>query len=172
MWAGVSTGQITELGEARIGFDEILPEITVKGNTYRMAVSEKFAGEFEQDPVAYLQKNCNIGAFIDLVQDDTTVEYMVELNSSKGRMQAKYCRKGNLKKMNCKLKNVLLPEDLREEVYRRYKGWTMIENVHVVKGKDGAVKEEFFRIKLENNGQTQDLKIKRNRAEKVEIAGI
>lgn len=166
------SAQITELREARVGFDPQLPEITVSGNTYRIKIQEKYSGEFEKDPMAYLDKYCNIEAFIDLIQDENHIEYFVELKSTKGNMQAKYCREGNLKKVTCKLKNVLLPDDLREEVYRNYKGWTMVENIHVVKGRNGAIGEEYFKIKLENDGRIQNLKLKRNRMNGREIAGI
>lgn len=172
MFTGIVSAQVTELKEARVGFDPLLPEIVVSGNTYRITPKEKYAGEFEQDPMAYLNNYCNIEAFIDLVQDDNTSEYVVDIKSDKGNMQAKYCGEGNLKKVTCKLKNVLLPEDIREEVYRKYKGWIIVQNVHVVKGRNGKVGAEYYKIKLENNGRFQTLRINRNKMNVIEIAGL
>lgn len=159
MLAGLTNAQITELKEARVGFDPLLPEITVEGDNYIFKVQEEYSGEFEEDPVAFLDKHCKIEAFIDLVQDGKTLEYEVAINSTKGKMRAKYCKEGNLLKLSYKLKNVLLPAHLQEEVYRNYKGWNMTRNIHVAKGKDGELVEEYYKIRLERAGEVQNLRI-------------
>ena len=58
MWAGIVNAQFTELNEARVGFDPLLPEVTVDGANYIFKVEEKYAGEFEKDPVAFLNEHC------------------------------------------------------------------------------------------------------------------
>lgn len=172
MWAGIGNAQFTELNEARVGFDPLLPEVIVDGENYVFKVKEKYSGEFEKDPVAFLEEHCQIEAFIDLVQDGKTVEYRVEVNSTKGKMRAKYCKEGNLLRVSYKLKNVLLPSDLQKEVYRKYKGWNMTRNIHVAKGKDGIVQEEYYKIRLEKGDEVQNLKIVINGSEPIEIASM
>lgn len=170
MWAGIVNAQFTELKEARVGFDPLLPEMTVDGEKYVIKVKEQYDGEFEKDPVAFLDKYCNIEAFIDLVRDEETLDYQVDINSTKGRMRAKYCKEGNLIRVSCKLKNVLLPPHLQKEVYSKYKGWNMTRNVHIVKGRNGSVQEEYFRIRLQKGDEVQNLKIDMNDLKPVEVA--
>lgn len=172
MAAGVAHAQITELKEARVGFDPLLPEVQIKGNNYIFKLKEKYAGEFEKDPIEFLDKYCEIEAFIDLVQDGKTVEYQVDLNSTKGRMKARYCKEGNLQKVSYRLKNVLLPPHLQEEVYRRYKGWNMTRNFHVVKGRKGKMLQEYYKIRLEKGGEVQNLRIDVNDLYNFELAVI
>jgi hypothetical protein len=172
MWVGILNAQFTELGEARVGFEPLLPEVTVDGADYIFKVEEKYAGEFEEDPVAFLEKHCNIEAFLDLVRDDKNRHYQLEIKSTKGKMKAKYCKEGNLLMLSYRLKDVLLPIDLQKEVYRQYKGWNMTRNVHVAKGRKGIVQEEYYKIRLEKGDEVQNLKIAVNDSEAVEVASI
>ena len=172
MWAGIGNAQITELKEARVGFDPNLPEVTVEGDTYVFQINRKFGKEFEKDPIAFLNKHCHLEAFIDLVQDQDINGYNVNVKSTKGKLKANYCKQGNLRKVSFKLKNVLLPSRLQEEVYRKYQGWNMTRNVHVAKVRDGNFVEEYFRIRLEKEGEIQNLKIDVDEAENIELAGI
>ena len=110
---------------------------------------------------------------MDLVQDTNVNGYRVDVNSNKGRLKANYCREGKLRKVSYKLKNVLLPSQLQEEVYRKYAGWNMTRNVHVAKGSDGIIEEEFFLVHLEKDGEVMKLKIDVESGEKnTEVAGI
>lgn len=171
MWAGFTHAQFTELKEARVGFDPQLPEVTVDGNSYIFKIDEKYGREFENDPVAFLEKHCQIAAFIDLVQDGKSVEYQVDVKSTKGKMKAKYCKEGNLLLVSYKLKNVLLPPNLQEEVYRNYKGWKMTSNIRVAKGRRGKALEEYYQIRLEKGDEVQKVKLDVDEL-KIEVAGI
>ncbi|WP_037325013.1 hypothetical protein [Salinimicrobium terrae] len=170
MWAEIGNAQFTELKEARVGFDPVLPEVTVDGEKYIFKIREKYGREFEKDPVEFLDRYCKIEAFIDLVEDGKTLEYQVEVRSNKGKMRAKYCKEGNLLTVSYKLKNVLLPPHLQEEVYRNYKGWNMTRNIHVAKGRDGNVQQEYFKIRLEKGDEVQNLKIQVTDGKPIEVA--
>ncbi|MCC8361338.1 hypothetical protein [Salinimicrobium sediminilitoris] len=172
LWAGIGNAQFTELKEARVGFDPVLPEITVDGENYIFKIEEKYNGEFEKDPVAFLDKYCNIEAFIDLVQDGKTVEYQVEVKSTKGRMKAKYCKEGNLQRVSYRLKNVLLPASLQRDIYSKYKGWNMTRNIHIARGIDGDVQKEYFKIRLEQGDKVQKLKIDVDEIKPIEITSL
>ncbi|MGI0106916.1 hypothetical protein [Salinimicrobium sp. WS361] len=172
MWAGIVNAQFTELDEARIGFDPLLPEVTVDGANYIFKVEEKYAGEFEKDPVAFLNEHCNIEAFLDLVKNEKNRHYQLEINSTKGKLKAKYCQQGNLLRISYQLKDVLLPLDLQKEVYRQYKGWNMTQNVHIAKGKKGIVSEDYYKIRLEKGSEVQNLKISVNKIEPIEVASM
>ena len=171
-WAGIANAQFTELKEARVGFDPNLPEVTVEGDTYVFKINRRFGQEFEKDPIAFLNEHCQLKAFIDLVKENDINGYRVDVKSTKGILKANYCKEGNLRKVSYKLKNVLLPYQLQEEVYRNYKGWNMTQNVHVAKGRKGIIEEEYFRIRLEKDGEVQNLRIDMDAAEGIELAGI
>jgi hypothetical protein len=172
MWAGMGNAQFTELKEARVGFDPVLPDVTVDGENYIFKLEEKYAGEFEKDPVAFLEKYCKIEAFIDLVQDGKTLEYQVVVQSTKGKMKAKYCKEGNLQKVSYRLKNVLLPVGLQRDLYSKYKGWNMTRNSHIARGIDGGVQQEYFKIRLEQGNKVQKLKIDVNELKPIEISSL
>ena len=170
MCSGIGNAQFTELKEARVGFDPQLPEMTVDGDKYIFNVKQKYEGEFEKDPIAFLEKYCEIEAFIDLVQDEKTIAYQVEVNSNKGRMKAKYCKEGNLIRVSYKLKNVQLPASLQADLYRNYKGWNMTRNIHFARSRNGNMRQEYYKIRLEKAGEVQNLKIEVNDPEPIEVA--
>ncbi|GHA27136.1 hypothetical protein GCM10007103_05660 [Salinimicrobium marinum] len=172
IWAGTAYGQeITQLEEAKIGFDPDTPSMVVQGDSFIFKAIEDFVGEFEQDPHAYLDKYCNMEIFVLSLKDNNYHGYLVDINSTKGKLDATFDKEGKLEKTSFKLKNVLLPDELREQVYRDYKGWTMVENMHVAKGKNGLVKEEFYRLKMVKGDQKQQIKITMTDFRGIEVAG-
>lgn len=171
MWAGVGYGQqITELKEARIGFDPLPPEVIINGDRYTFEGVEAFPGEFEQDPLAYLNNYCDMEFFCAMMKDKDYKEYNVVLKSTKGKLKADYDKEGKLVKTSFKLENVLLPKELREKLCRDYSGWTLVENVHEGKGKRGFLDKEVFTIKLVKGNRSHDLKIDMAKPEEIIVA--
>lgn len=173
LWAGFGNAQeITELKAARIEFAPLNSEISIDGNSFSFVLMESFVGEFENDPISFMDKHFDFkqfkAAIKDEIKDKDYDSYLVRFKSSKGDLIANFNKEGKRLKAYFKLENVLLPADLREQLLRGHKGWVMVKNVHIAKEKNGLINKEYYRIKLENleNGsQRKNIKIDRAGAE-------
>lgn len=151
-----SQRQIIELDEARIFFS---PVSLNEENSYSIAVLENYSGEFEKNPLAFMKKNFNIWEFISQVQDEDYDSYLVSIRSRKGELQAEFDKVGNLLNTNQRFENILLPRDIRVQLYQDHKGWTMVKNVHVARSWKGIVNKNLYRITLQNGKEKKNLKI-------------
>ncbi len=155
---GIANAQeITELKETKLEFAPFSSEVKRSGNNFTFKVREKYVGEFEKDPLLFLDNNFNVKQLLHEVKDEGIQIYGVTLNSSRGSLEAEFSSNGELVKSTSKFKNILLPGELRHQLYRDHKGWTMVKNVHVTRGKMGVAQKEFYRIKLENGKQRKNV---------------
>ncbi len=170
-WAGaIQAQEITELKEAKVGFAPLSSDVQRDGDSYTFNVHENYMGEFEKDPLAFLDNYFDINNFIEEVKDEGYDSYEVSLVSGNGYLKASYDRDGNLTKTSEKFKDVFLPEALRESLYRDHEGWKMVKNVHITTGRDGLVNRDFYRIKLKNDNRRMILKVDAADAEKGIVA--
>ena len=173
LWAGFSNAQeITELKEARIGFAPFEWETTNNQNTFRFSPVESHVGEFENDPIAYLDEYCDMELLASVLEDKKYSIYTLNVVSTKGNLDADFNKKGELIKTNFKLKNVLLPAELREQICKEYEGWTMVENIHVARIRNGRDVKEFYHIKLEKGNQSKILKIDVSDSRETDLVNI
>lgn len=170
-WAGaIQAQEITELKEAKVGFAPLSSDVQRDGDSYTFHVNESYMGEFERDPLAFLESYFDIDNFIEEVKDEGYDAYEVSLVSGNGYLKADYDKDGNLKETSEKFKDVVLPQALRETLYRDHKGWEMVKNVHITTGRDGLVDRDFYRIKLKNDNRSMTLKIDAADAERGIVA--
>lgn len=170
-WAGVSQAQeITELKEAKVGFAPLSSEVVRDGNNYTFNVKESYTGEFEANPVAFMEAYFDVHNFISEVKDQQYDGYKVTFRSKKGHLQADFDKYGNLGATSERFKNIALPANLREQLYRDHKGWAMVKNVRITKGENGLVNKELYRIKLRKGNERKTLKIDGIAAERSDVA--
>lgn len=171
VWAGVSQAQeITELKEAKVGFAPLSSEVTKDGDSYYFNVSEAYQGEFENDAIGFMNSYFDIHNFIAEVENENYDSYQVSLVSGKGRLVADFDKHGNLGATSERFKNILLPADLREKIYKDHKGWKMVKNVRITHGKNGVVNKEIYRIRLESGKSRKLIKVDGLSAERSEVA--
>ena len=171
VWAGVMQAQeITELKEAKVGFAPLSSEVTQNGDSYSFKVNEAFTGEFENDAIGFMNAYFDIDNFIASVEDKNYIAYQVSFVSRKGQLVADFDQEGNLKKTSQRFKNILLPAELREELYRDHAGWTMVKNVRRSHGKNGLVEKDIYRIKLKNGNNSKIVKIDALEPDRSEVA--
>lgn len=170
-WAGIAGAQgITILDEARVGFVPISSEVKNGVDSYTFKVNESFHGEFERDPLVFMNEYFGINNFISEMKYRKFDSYEVVFRSNKGSFHAEFDQEGKLLKTAHKFQNIILPEELRHQLYRDHKGWAMTKNVHVAKGRNGTINKNFYRIKLENDGKIKRIKIDGKVSEEVELA--
>ena len=151
--------EITELKEAKVGFAPLSSEVTQNGDSFIFKVSESYTGEFEKDPVAFLNNHFVIKDFISQYGERKYASYSVTFKSKKGRLLAHFDKDGSLRKTSEKFNDIILPDALRHQLYRDHKGWTMVKNVHIKNAKDGMVNKDIYHIKMELDNRKKNFKI-------------
>ena len=167
----IAKGQeVIELKEAKIGFSPVASELQQDGNTFTFAVKELQRGDFEKDPIAFMNENVDMEKFIELVKDKKYAQYQLRLSSSKGTLQAEFDRNGRLSSTTERFENTAIPIPLMAQLLRDHHGWKMVENVHITKGEKGRVAKEFYKIKLKNGKQSKKIKIYVDSDRSVDVA--
>jgi len=130
-------------------------------------VRENYSGEFSENPVKFMKENFDIQSYIsylDLkkgtdVQKSNNESYDVTFSTNKGDLVAKFSKDGELVETSQNFKNILVPSNIREELYTNYKGWNMVKNTYTASGKSDQLDKEMYRIKLKNGNKSQIVKI-------------
>ncbi len=150
--------EVTELEEARI---VVLPKQLPSSNSneYRFQVNEKYAGEFSKDAVSFMLDNFDMPGFIATVMDKEYDTYLLTFSSSNGYLSADFDKEGQLVSTNQRFKDVVLPLDVRRNLYVQNKGWTMTKNTYKAKGEEDRLDEEMYRIKMERGNDKKIVKI-------------
>ena len=159
LFAGLSQAQVIELSEAKIGFEPVALE---KENSFRLNVKENYVGEFEKNPLVFMENNFDIKTFINRVKNDKYNSYRVSFRSKKGFLNVEFDEEGNLLKTSQKFTNVRLPGKIYEQLYRDFKGWVLAKTVHVASGKPGKPDRDVYHITLKKGNKKESLKIKAN----------
>lgn len=151
--------EITQLEEAKVGFSPLDAKITQVGDSYSYKVKEAYTGEFLEDPIAFMKANFDIKNFMAETAEKNYDSYLVNFSCSKGFLEANYNSEGELIKTHQKFKDILLPHEVRQEVYRNNVGWTVTANKYVASGKGDMLDKQLYRVKLEKGNQKRVLKI-------------
>ena len=149
--------QIIELEEAKIDYFPNL-ERGVE-NSYSYMVMERTPGEFSADALGFMKRHFDINAFIDEIGDVDYKTYELTFKNSQGYLKAEFDDKGNLKQTRQEFNDVLVPANIRTELYKNHKGWTMVKNKYSAKGSGDIIKSEVYKIKLQNGNKNQTIKI-------------
>lgn len=158
----VSTSQaqeITELEEAKVSFAPNAVKIYSNLDSYTFHVTEDYAGEFADNPIAFMKENFDIKTFISAINNDSYEEYLVTFKSSKGYLEANYDKEGTLVETSQRFKDIVLPLNVRRDLYKNHKGWTMVQNKYIASGKSDRIDKEVYKIKLVNGNQKLNVKM-------------
>jgi hypothetical protein len=142
--------EFTELKEAKVGFAPMTSSVERNGNSFSFNVIEAVVGEFEEDPLAFMENHFSIHDFISELKPKQYDKYEVSFVSQKGILKADFDKNGKLVRTNSRFKNTLLPHNLRNDLYRDHKGWAMTKNVRITRSENGDVSKDYYKIKLEN----------------------
>lgn len=151
--------QEIQLEEARVGFAPIDAKITKDADAYSYRINENYAGQFMKDPIAFMKENFDINNFMAEVANEKYDSYQVTFKSGQGLLKAHYNKNGELVRTFQKFENIVLPLDVRREVYNTTKGWTMIENKYIASGNSDLIEKEVYKVKLEKGNKTQTIKL-------------
>jgi hypothetical protein len=163
----VKAQEITQLEETNVTFQPYLTNVdSYIDNSFSVMVDENYAGEFSKNPIEFMKANFDIHSFISFLDQNsnglqkTDYEYyQVTFSTNKGDLVAKFSTDGELEETSQNFKNILVPSDIRRELYRSYKGWNMVKNNYTASGKSDQIDKELYRIKLKNGNRSQIVKI-------------
>lgn len=150
---------ILQLEEANVVYAPVEAKITKVGDSYSYKVKEAYTGEFLENPIAFMKANFDIKSFMADTAEENYDSYLVNFSCSKGYLKAHYNDKGELIRTSQKFKDILLPHEIRQEVYRNNTGWTVTANKYVASGKHDMLDKQLYRVKLEKGSQKRVLKI-------------
>lgn len=147
--------QITELKEAKVGFAALSSDVQRDGNSFFFKISESHTGEFEKDPLGFMDAHFDINSFSSQLKHEDYDSYEVSFISNKGILKADFNKEGDLVKSSSRFKNAVLPKKLMHNLYRDHKGWAMTKNVHITRGRNGMVQKDYYKIKLQNGRESK-----------------
>ncbi len=160
LWTTISKAQkITKLDEVHIKYSPLNAEITQNGSVFTIKIKSIGVNNFVKNPIGFLNENFDIHKFINSVSYEQYTSYTVEVKSSKGFMIANYDGEGNLMSTRQNFKNILLPYNIRSEVYNSNKGWAMIKNKYNASSKGIILNKAIYKVTLENGTQKRNITI-------------
>lgn len=155
---------VIQLNEARVDYNPVFSQLSQNGNTFIAQIKETHLGQFEEDPMGFMKQNFNIQQLIAQINEPKYDSYDVSFRSKKGELKVNYDKEGNIVRAFQRFRNVALPQDVAQQLFRENNGWSMVKNVHVAYGRNGNVDEDFYRITMENGKERKKVKLDVNRA--------
>lgn len=170
----VKAQEVTQLEETKVTFEPFVTDVVSYLGNYSFIVEENYAGEFNKNPINFMKKNFNIKSFISYLdgrkptdlQKSHYESYQVSFSSNKGYLNAKFTKDGELEGTAQNFKNIVLPLNVRRELYTSYKGWNQVKNTYTASGKRDQIDKELYRIKIKNGNRSQIVKIVPDRMER------
>ncbi|MCF4101416.1 hypothetical protein L1I30_07045 [Gillisia sp. M10.2A] len=157
--ASAQAQQITELEEATVKINPYSVMTSSNLDDYSFTINENYAGEFHANPIGFMQENFDIKEFIEAVKERNYETYVVTFKSTKGFLRANFNKHGTLGRTYQKFTNILLPLEVRQDLYKNYKGWTMTKNNYVASGNGDLLKKEVYKIKIEKDNKSRIIKL-------------
>jgi hypothetical protein len=163
----VKAQEVTQLEATTVTYNPFITDVITYGDNNVFIVREDYAGEFTKNPIKFMKENFDIQNFITFLDKKNSTDlhksryesYQLTFSSDKGYLDAKFSKDGELKGTAQNFKNILVPLDIRRELYTNYKGWNMVKNKYTASGKSDQIDKELYRIKLKNGNKSQIVKI-------------
>ena len=167
---GTGHSQIV-LKETRLEYSPVSMKVDPITNSVTLKITEARVGEFQKDPLAFIQDKFDIQSFIAENQEYEFDGYDVYFKSNKGVVTARYDKEGEMISTYQRFKNVALPDDVKLEILRNYRNSQVLKNHHIVTSRNWMIDKEFYRVKIHDGDKVRRLKIDRN-ATGLSLAGF
>ncbi|HUH29737.1 hypothetical protein [Gelidibacter sp.] len=151
--------QITKLNEVEINYIPLNAEISQNDAVFTIKIEPRGVNNFVSNPIGFLNENFDIHQFINKFGTEDYDSYVVQLKSSKGSMVANYDREGHLLSTRQNFKDILMPYQLRMQVYNENKGWGMKNNKYIASTKGMMLTKAIYKITLINGNQKRNIRI-------------
>lgn len=156
-----SAQEVIKLPEANVNYPSEPFDFTVNGNSFTVKLKEKSIGEFEKNPLAFMESYFDINSLLNKIENKKYDSYLVSFKTRKGQLNAEFNNRGELLSTSARFKNVLIPYDLQHQLYRDYKGWELVKTLHFAKGKKGKIDLDQYVLTMQKGNKKEILKVNR-----------
>ena len=140
---------------------ELVP--TSNMHTYKCIVDAAYTKAFTENAIAFVEENFSIhDDYLPLVKNHKHVSYLVTFANAHGFLEVTYNQKGEPIRTRQRFRNIIVPQNIRHELYKKYKGWRMVKNTYKALGGNSGLEKEVYRIKLKKGKKSQIVKIDPN----------
>ena len=89
-------------------------------------------------------------------------EYLLVMQIKKGTLAATYDEKGKLIRVVENYKNVLLPSQVIYSVYKKFPGWTIVNDKFLYTQEEGDIIKKQYNLKIKKNKDVRRLTVRPN----------
>lgn len=89
-------------------------------------------------------------------------EYLVTMKAKKGSLAATYNEKGKLIRVVENYKKVILPSVVIYSIYKKFPGWTIVNDKMLYTQEEGDVLKHQYNIKIKKNKEVRKLVVRPN----------
>ncbi len=157
---GTGHSQIV-LDETWLDYSPASMKVDPVTNSVTLKITEAKVGEFQRDPIAFIQDKFDIHKFIAENQEYEFDGYNVYFKTNKGLVRARYDNEGEMLSTYQTFKDVALPDDIRLEILRDYRNSRVLKNRHIVASKGWMIDQEFYKVKIQDGDKVRRLKFNR-----------
>lgn len=151
--------EVIELKEAKVEFSPVSQISTNSGNSFSVNIKENYSGEFENDPLTFAKNHFDIKEVISELGVNAYNNYEVSFISKKGELKVNFDRKGKQTGSSMRFENIIVPSQLRHQLYRDFQGWTMVRSLHIASESNGRFQKDYYKVTMKKGNQTKKLKI-------------
>lgn len=151
--------EVTVLDETRLFYAPLNAAISQKGDSYVFKINESASQRFAKDPIGFMKANFDIQGFINYTANEKYNGYLVTFVSRNGSLEAEFDRKGKLLGTRQQFDNVILPREIRNDVFSTYKGYSLTKAKYSARTKGEIIAKATYSIRLDNGKEKQNLKI-------------
>jgi len=135
-----------------------LPEIVIKkaGADFSVYIPDK-------NPDSNIKRDEEKFIAYDLGKDNEGYdEYLLVMQIKKGTLAATYDEKGKLIRVVENYKNVLLPSQVIYSVYKKFPGWTIVNDKFLYTQEEGDIIKKQYNLKIKKNKDVRRLTVRPN----------
>ncbi|WP_373058301.1 hypothetical protein [Zunongwangia sp. H14] len=151
--------QVIELEETEVQMNSVPLTTNLNSRKASFVIGEAYTSQFHNNALAFVKKNFDIQEFIENNSNKNSNSYEVIFKSQKGFMKVVYDGEGKMQSSYQKFKNIALPYEVRNEIYRKYQGWDVTKNSFVAKGNKDNIDKSFYKIQVQNGNKKERFKL-------------
>ncbi|NGY35997.1 hypothetical protein FQU23_000530 [Flavobacterium sp. XN-5] len=88
--------------------------------------------------------------------------YLVLMKTTNGSLSATYNEKGKLIRVVENYENILLPNEVIYSIYKKYPGYTIVNDKFLYTQEDGDIMKKQYNVKINNGKKTMRLTVRPN----------
>lgn len=169
--ASLNAQEVIQLKEAKVEAPSPFEQFKQNGNEFSFILKETSQGDFQKDPIAFVEKHLDMGNFASYL-DSEYESYVVNIRSSKGFLVGNYNKNGELLYSSYKFKNIALPYALTQQVYLDNVGWKLQKTVFLGNTNGDREETSIYKVTMKNGNQKKTLKYAKSNLQRERVAGL